>query len=164
MNEYIEATIDIRDFSDLQILKGVEYIIKSSPYRQDYKKIILALLDKEFGEHFLTNEEQDSIKEDIVELNDESYYSSFDVDVDFSAMGFDSPDSIFAEIDIVDNAINICQNNEFYTNYVKENLELGEAFDYNFTYYPNKEYAKQTLESIPNFENIKNFILNNYKL
>lgn len=164
MNEYIEATIDIRDFSDLQILKGVEYIIKSSPYRQDYKKIILALLDKEFGEYFLTNEEQDSIKEDIEELNEESYFSSFDVDIDSSTMGFDSPDSIFDEIDIVDNAIHICQNNEFYMNYIKENLELGETFDYNFTYYPNKEYAKQTLESIPNFENIKNFILNNYKL
>lgn len=164
MNDYIEATIDIRDFSDLQILKGVEYIIKSSPYRQDYKKIILALLDKEFGEYFLTNEEQDSIKEDIEELNEESYFSSFDVDIDSSMMEFDSPDSIFDEIDIVDNAVNICQTNEFYMNYIKENLELGETFDYNFTYYPNKEYAKQTLESIPNFENIKNFILNNYKL
>lgn len=40
---------------------------------------------------------------------------------------------------------------------------IKEKFDFNFTYYPNKEYAKEYFENFcPNYKNIIKFIKENY--
>ncbi len=77
-----------------------------------------------------------------------------DVDIDFDDIDIDE---LLYELRMKYKSGKSRAINDFFDNY------LAEKFDFNFTYYQNKDYAKEYFEnSCPNYKNIIKFIKENY--